>query len=401
LKRVSISKVVEKPISGEWGNEAELEIDGIPVIRNTNFSDDGRIDLHDVAFREIPDRKIEKKRLKPGDIIIEKSGGSKNQPVGRVVYFDIDDGKDYLFSNFTSAIRPKKDVEPKYVHYGLLHSYMRGGSELFQNKTTGIRNLQLKRYLDKVKIPLPTLSEQKAIVAKLDHAQRLIDIDNEMLTKYDELIQSVFLEMFGDPVTNPKGWERSLIKNLADDSKYSIKAGPFGSALKKEFYVEDGYKIYGQEQVIRDDFNYGDYYINEERFEKLKNCEIKKDDVLISLVGSYGYISVVPEGIERGIINPRLMKISFDKDKVLPFFFKSLFTNESFEKLVEDQTHGGTMGILNTTIVKKLNIPVPPISLQVLFLNKLKAIKSEMSEIEVSLKKSEELFSSLVQGAFG
>src|SRR5690625_7632253 len=90
---------------------------------------------------------------------------------------------------------------------------MRGGSKLFQNKTTDIRNLQLKRYLDKVKIPLPSLSEQKAIVAKLDRAQRLIDIDKEMLAKYDELIQSVFLEMFGDPVTNPKGWE---VKKLGD-----------------------------------------------------------------------------------------------------------------------------------------------------------------------------------------
>src|SRR5690625_7833699 len=75
---------------------------------------------------------------------------------------------------------------------------MRGGSELFQNKTTGIRNLQLKRYLDKVKIPLPSLSEQKAIVAKLDRAQRLIDIDREMLAKYDDLIQSAFLDMFGE-----------------------------------------------------------------------------------------------------------------------------------------------------------------------------------------------------------
>lgn len=401
MRSVSISELLEKTISGEWGSEAESVSEGIPVIRNTNFSNDGRIDLHDVAYRIIPDRKIEKKRLLPGDIIIEKSGGSENQPVGRVVYFDIDDGKDYLFSNFTSALRTIEEVESKYIHYALLHSYLRGGSELFQNKTTGIRNLQLGRYLDKIKIPLPSQSDQKAIVAKLDRAQRLIDIDKEMLAKYDKLIQSVFLDMFGDPVTNPKGWETSLIKNLSDESKNSIKAGPFGSSLKKEFYVEDGYKIYGQEQVIRDDFDYGDYYINEERFNKLKNCEIQKDDVLISLVGSYGYISIVPEGIKRGIINPRLMKITFDKKKILPTFFRSLFTNKSFEKLVEDQTHGGTMGILNTTIVKKLNIPVPPISLQESFLNKLKAIKDENSVSVTSLQKSEALFNSLVQEVFG
>lgn len=307
-------------------------------------------------------------------------------------------GIEGVIGSTIARLRPKTDdFISDYI--GLL---LQSKFDFFQRTATGATIPHVSRKaLENLEVPLPSLSEQKAIVAKLDRAQRLIDIDREMLAKYDELIQSVFLEMFGDPVTNPKGWDRSLIKNLADDSKYSIKAGPFGSALKKEFYVEDGYKIYGQEQVIRDDFDYGDYYINEERFEKLKNCEIKTNDVLISLVGSYGYISVVPEGIERGIINPRLMKITFDKNKVLPYFFKSLFTNESFEKLVEDQTHGGTMGILNTTIVKKLNIPVPPVSLQKSFLNKLRAIKSEMSKVEISLKKSGELFSSLVQGAFG
>src|SRR5690625_5747112 len=90
-------------------------------------------------------------------------------------------GKNYLFSNFTSAIRPKKEVEPKYVHYGLLNSYMRGGSELFQNKTTVIRNLQIKRYLDKVKILIPSLSEQKTILQKFRRAPLTIATDHAML----------------------------------------------------------------------------------------------------------------------------------------------------------------------------------------------------------------------------
>src|SRR5690625_7201093 len=111
---------------------------------------------------------------------------------------------------------------------------MRGGSKLFQNKTTDIRNLQLKRYLDKVKIPLPSLSEQKAIVAKLDRAQRLIDIDREMLAKYDDLIQSVFLEMFGDPVTNPKGWE---VKNL--ESMIELVGGGTPSRKNETYWGDE------------------------------------------------------------------------------------------------------------------------------------------------------------------
>ncbi|MEO9884326.1 MAG: restriction endonuclease subunit S [Balneola sp.] len=339
------------------------------------FGSNGAVGIHDEFLFDEP------------TVIIGRKGS-----VGKTIYTE--DESWTIDTAFYSEI-DKSKIVIKYFYYALMSKDMEKYAI-----TTSIPGIN-RNDIYNLKIPLPSLEEQKAIVAKLDRAQRLIDIDKEMLAKYDQLIQSMFLEMFGDPVTNPKGWERFDIHGLASGEKNSIKAGPFGSSLKKEFYVEKGYKIYGQEQVIRDDFNYGDYYINQERFEKLKNCEIKKDDVLISLVGSYGYISVVPEGIERGIINPRLMKISFEKDKVLPFFFKSLFTNESFEKLIEDQTHGGTMGILNTTIVKKLNIPVPPISLQESFLNKLKAIKGEMSEIEKSLKKSKDLFSSLLQGVFG
>ncbi|MEQ8524015.1 restriction endonuclease subunit S [Gracilimonas sp.] len=392
MKRVSISKIVEKPVSGEWGNEAESESDGIPVIRNTNFSDDGRIDLHDVAFREIPDRKIEKKRLKPGDIIIEKSGGSKNQPVGRVVYFDIDDGENYLFSNFTSAIRPKKEVEPKYVHYGLLHSYIRGGSELFQNKTTGIRNLQLKRYLDKVKIPLPSLTEQKAIVEKLDRAQRLIDIDREMLAKYDELIQSVFLEMFGDPVTNPKGWDKVKLKELT-----KINSGSTPSRKKPEYF---GGKI----PWVKTTEVSGRYiYESEETITELglkeSSCKLyPKDTILVAMYG---------QGKTRG--NVGMLKLEattnqacaaiYPSEKFKPDFLFN-YLKLQYDELRE-MGRGGNQPNLNVGMVKDYEIILPPIEMQDKFLNISESIMKERAENKLILKKSEELFSSLVQGAFG
>ena len=390
MKRVSISEIVEKPVSGEWGNEAENSSDGIPVIRNTNFSDDGRIDLQDVAYRKISERKITKKKLKPGDIIIEKSGGSENQPVGRVVYFDIDDGKNYLFSNFTSALRPKEEVEPKYVHYALLHSYQRGGSELFQNKTTGIRNLQLDRYLDKIDIPLPSLSEQKAIVAKLDRAQRLIDIDREMLAKYDELIQSVFLEMFGDPVRNEKGWE---VKKLGD-------VGTLARGKSKHRPRNDPSILGGDYPLIQtgDVANAGLFitdYSSTYNEAGLKQSKLWDKGTLcitiaanIAKVGILDFDACFPDSV-----------VGFKSEKASSIFVYSWMG--FLQNIIEEQAPVSAQKNINLRILNDLDIIFPSLDLQNEFEKIVLKIDRERREIEELNQKSEELFSSLVQGVFG
>ena len=96
------------------------------------------------------------------------------------------------------------------------------------------------------------------------------------------------------------------LKELGESNKPAIKAGPFGSSLKKEFYTNKGYKIYGQEQVIRGDVSYGDYYISEEKYTQLKSCMVQPGDLLISLVGTVGKILLIPENAEKGIIKPTL-----------------------------------------------------------------------------------------------
>jgi type I restriction enzyme S subunit len=390
-----LEKIIEKPISGEWGDEGS----GIKVLRSTNFTNEGVLDLSDVVERNVAFSKIEKKKLKKGDIIIEKSGGSPNQPVGRVVFFEHDG--DYLFSNFTSALRPKvQKVYPKYLHYFLFATYKMGVTNLFQNKTTGIINLQLNRYIQKLQIPLPSLSTQRRIAEVLDKADRIRRRNRENLKKYDQLAQSVFLEMFGDPFINDKNWKIKLVEDVAEPEKYAIKAGPFGSSLKKEFYVESGYKIYGQEQVIKDDLSFGDYYIDEEKYQELKNCKIKQGDILISLVGTYGKISIVPNKFEPGIINPRLMKISPDKDKVNPLFFKFLLTSKGVRVQIENMSRGGTMDIVNVGIMKKIKIPIPPVDLQNKFEVVIDKIEGQKRIVGQELKKAEALFQSILQRAF-
>lgn len=254
--------------------------------------------------------------------------------------------------------------------------------------------------LTEINFPLIPTKDQQRIVNILDKADEIRTKKKLANEKLDEFLKSTFIDMFDDPVTNPKNWSVYTIKEVAEKDKNAIKAGPFGSALKKEYYTDSGYKIYGQEQVISGDINYGDYYIDEKIFNKLRNCEIKENDVLISLVGSYGRILIVPKEFQKGIINPRLMKITFDKSKINTLFFKYFFSSESLQKLLCDNTHGGTMGILNTSIVKALKIIVPPIDLQNQFAQIVQKVEAQKEKNQKVIEQMDNLFNSLMQQAF-
>lgn len=182
-----------------------------------------------------------------------------------------------------------------------------------------------------------------------------------------------------------------------------MKAGPFGSSLKKEFYTESGYKIYGQEQVIANNHEIGDYYVNQEKYNSLINCAIKPYDILISLVGTVGKVLVLPENCEDGIINPRLVKITLNKlyDSI---FFKYYFESTFLKSLYSLKAHGATMDILNLGIIKEL--PYPSCSKQEQ--NQIvKEIESRLSvcnkvekDIIMAIERSRNLRQSILKKAF-
>ena len=158
-KIVPIQEVIMKPISGEWGQE-DNSGNGVKVLRTTNFTDNGIIDFTDVVTRQIDIKKIHEKRLRNGDILIEKSGGSDTKPVGRVVLFH-ENSEDYLFNNFTALIRRNDErINNCYLFMCLFVSYLSGQTRNYENKTTGIHNLKLTDYLENTRISLPPLELQ-------------------------------------------------------------------------------------------------------------------------------------------------------------------------------------------------------------------------------------------------
>jgi type I restriction enzyme M protein len=201
-------------------------------------------------------------------------------------------------------------------------------------------------------IPLPPLEVQKEIVAEIEGYQKVIDGARAVLDNYSPQI----------PI-HPD-WPMVAVEDLVAEVPYSMKAGPFGSTLKKEFYVPSGYKIYGQEQVISGDAKFGDYYISVEKYRELESCKVKAGDVLISLVGSYGKTLIVPDDHEPGIINPRLLKLTLDSEKITPTYFVAAFAQESVMSQVQGMSHGGTMKILSLRVLRSLRVPLPPLATQ-------------------------------------
>lgn len=182
-----LEDLISDTFSGEWGSEPISE-NAIKVIRTTNFTNEGYLDLTDVVTRDIEPKNVVRKKLKQGDTILERSGGTKDNPVGRVVFFD--EIGDYLPNNFTQVLRPKESVNPVYLFYALYNSYNlnKAAMRAMASQTTGIQNLSMSDFMAK-SIVLPSRDEQN----KFEQIYRQADKSKSVIQKalvYLNYIQS-------------------------------------------------------------------------------------------------------------------------------------------------------------------------------------------------------------------
>ena len=156
----------------------------------------------------------------------------------------------------------------------------------------------------------------------------------------------------------PKGWKNITFADIVKNEKYAIKRGPWGSSIKKDFFVPDGYKVYQQHNVIYDDFEFGDYFLDEKKFDELKEFEIKHDDILISCSGTIGKIARVPPNMKKGVMNQALLKISPDDLKINPDFFLYLLKSPILQNKI--MAKGTAMkNIVSVSNLKKISFNVP------------------------------------------
>ena len=162
----SLSDICDN-INGLWTGKKPPFV-RVGVIRNANFTKDFRLDYSKIEYIEVEEKSFEKRHLLNGDIIVEKSGGSDKNPVGRAILYEGVD-KQFSYSNFTMALRIRNHscVYSKFLYYYLMAVYLRGDMRMLQTQTTGLHNLILDSYLS-MPIYLPPFEEQKRISNKID-----------------------------------------------------------------------------------------------------------------------------------------------------------------------------------------------------------------------------------------
>lgn len=160
----------------------------------------------------------------------------------------------------------------------------------------------------------------------------------------------------------PEDWEVVNFDQLTIENK-GIKIGPFGSQLKKDFLTKKGFKVYGQENVFENNFDIGDRFLSDDHYNKLKSCEVKSGDFLISMMGTIGKCAIAPSDILPGIIDSHLIRIRFNK-AVYNIYMLQLFQSEIIINQVKKLSVGGIMDGLSSKIVKSLQIPLPPLAEQ-------------------------------------
>ena len=297
-------------------------------------------------------------------------------------------------------------VLPKYIYYLL--------------KTIHIDHSTHKRYwisqFSRIKVSIPSIPEQQCIVSRIEELFSSLDNAVETLQKTKEQLkvyrEAVLKEAFEGKLTQKwrsihhknYEWKYVSITEIIKSDKNALKAGPFGSALKKEVYVSSGYKIYGQEQVIAGDEKIGDYFVGEDKYQELISCKVAPNDILISLVGTVGKVLVLSDNCKAGIINPRLIKVSLDDNKMLPYYFKYYFESGYLKSLYKGKAHGATMDVLNMGMIKELPFSWCPIDEQKQVIVEIESRMSSCDNIEktvnATLDQVEALRLSILKEAF-
>ncbi|RJP62723.1 MAG: hypothetical protein C4539_17200 [Ignavibacteriales bacterium] len=202
-----------------------------------------------------------------------------------------------------------------------------------------------------------------------------------------------------------KSWALVRFIDLIKYEEDAIKRGPFGSAIKKSFFVPSGYKVYEQQNAISDDATLGKYYISDEKYQELIGFSIKPGEYIVSCSGTIGRISKLPENCEPGVINQALMKIRLDEELLSSKYFLYLFRSEVFQRRILTGSRGtGMQNLAGIDEIKQLIIALPPKAEQEAIVLDIESRLSVCDKIEesisTSLLQAEVLRQSILKKAF-
>ena len=155
-----------------------------------------------------------------------------------------------------------------------------------------------------------------------------------------------------------------LVEDIAAQRKGAIKIGPFGSALPRSAMVQNGPKVYGQENLIARDWSIGNRRVKPETFELLRTCELHPGDVVIGMMGSLGHCEVFPSDVEPGLMDSHLLRIQVNEGMLSPEYLRHSLLSSNTTQQINRLSHGSIMAGLSSKVVRRVRLFVPPLEEQ-------------------------------------
>ena len=245
-----------------------------------------------------------------------------------------------------------------------------------------------------IQIPLPDLITQQHIAKVLDQADALRQQNRQLLANYDELLQSTFIDLFGDPVKNEKGWEVKKLGEVSDARLGKMLDSKKQTGLSK-------FKYLGNSNVLWGKFKFNDLmemdFTQKERIE----LSLKKGDLLICEGGEVGRCAIWQEALEKCYFQKALHRVRVHLDKMIPEYLQFLMWFYAKNGGLKDYVTVATIAHLTGIKLKSLPIPIPPLPLQQQFAQIVEQIEEQKAVVKQSLAESEVLFEGFLAEYFG
>jgi type I restriction enzyme S subunit len=302
-----------------------------------------------------------------------------------------DGGKVIYHYHIWKLVLNEELIDKKYLYYALqmdvdlIKREQGSGSTMIHVTKTAMEDRE---------IPLPTLEEQKRIARILDKADSVRRKRQQAIDLADDFLRSVFLDIFGDPVKNPKGWE---IKNLKDIAR--IQIGPFGTQLHKKDYIENGIPLINPTHIVKGEIiPKSNLTISDEKHASLSEYHLKMGDIVMGRRGEMGRCAIVNSKEEGWMCGTGSLFIRPKQTGIFSEYLTKLLSSQPIKNHLESESQGATMPNLNKTIVGNIKIPVPTDEVLEQFIEIKKTFLKTQSSVIDSLNKP--LFESLSQKAF-
>jgi type I restriction enzyme S subunit len=357
-----------------------------------------------VSIRDLRQKIITETKEEITDLALKESG-IKMVSKGTLLFsFKLTIGKmafagTNLYTNEAIAafvIKDPNKVDSNYLYYALKSANLVGSNQAAMGKTLNSKSLAA------IEIPLPdNINDQKCIAHLLGKVEGCINERKHNIQQLDELLKSLFLEMFGDPKSNPYKYPVKKLSNFYANSKEGTKCGPFGSALKKDEYVNKGVAVWNMDNIDPAGRMISPFrmWITSEKYGGLSSYSVIDEDVIISRAGTVGKMCVAKMNGETSIISTNLIRLRFGPN-LRPLYFVSLMTYCRSRVGRLKVGPDGTFTHMNTGILDKLEFPCPPLELQDTFASIVEKTEKIRTNYQQNLIDLETLYSCLSQKAF-